>query len=185
MQTESSLDAVYAYVERAYLRIQAGDVLVRCLDEGSMMPMQQVVEGLVLAGPQSLAVLREVLAEASQRKSQVQDDMNQVYAQFVASLDSYGVRLDCCRTALSLARLTPQRLLGILQRQELTDETMFVACLQCLSETRSLIKQLAVQYRLLVDVEKYIKDWIMGVVYDAAQRDNLQARSMTNKRRVH
>src|SRR5512145_3099372 len=76
---DPSLDAVYAYVEKAYLRMQAGDVLVRCLEEESTIPMQQVVEGLVLAGPQSIAILREMLAESSQRKSQVQDDMHQVY----------------------------------------------------------------------------------------------------------
>jgi hypothetical protein len=57
---DDPIDAVYSYVERAYVRLQAGDILIRCMEEGNALPMQQMVEGLVLAGPQSLSVLREM-----------------------------------------------------------------------------------------------------------------------------
>jgi hypothetical protein len=79
--TDDPLDAVYSYVERAYIRLQAGDVLIRCLDEGNAAPIQQMVEALVLAGPRSMGVLQEVLAEAEQRKGQIMDDLHQLKAQ--------------------------------------------------------------------------------------------------------
>lgn len=175
---DPSLNSVYAYVERAYQRIQAGDVLIRCLDEGSIAPMQQVVEGLVVAGPQSLHVLREMLSESVQRKTQVQDDMHQVYVQFVAALTSYGVQLTCCRTALSVARLTPRRFLEILQAENVREDAKQVACLQLLRETRSLIKHLAVQLHVLEDVEKYLEDWMLGVVYDAARVKDVSGKKL-------
>jgi hypothetical protein len=78
---DDPLDAVYSYVERAYIRLQAGDVLIRCLDEGYATPIQQMVETLVLAGPRSMGVLQEILAEAEQRKGQIMDDLHQLKAQ--------------------------------------------------------------------------------------------------------
>ena len=79
--TDDPLDAVYSYVERAYIRLQAGDILIRCLDEGNSAPIQQMVEALVLAGPHSMGVLQEILAEAEQRKGQIIDDLQQLKAQ--------------------------------------------------------------------------------------------------------
>ena len=81
MLADDPLDAVYSYVERAYIRLQAGDVLIRCLDDGSAAPIQQMVEALVLAGPRSMGVLQEILAEAEQRKGQIVDDLHQLKAQ--------------------------------------------------------------------------------------------------------
>jgi hypothetical protein len=182
---DASLNSVYAYVERAYLRIQAGDVLGRCLDEGSIVPMQQVVEGLVLAGPQSLNILREMLSESNQRKVQVQDDLHQVYVQFVASLNVYGVQAIGCRTALSLARLTQRRFLEMLHAQNLTDDAKLVACFQLLHETRSLIKHLSVKLRVLEDVENYLDDWMLGVVYDAARMGERPGKKKSYQGRLH
>jgi hypothetical protein len=181
---DSSLNSVYAYVERAYLRIQVGDVLGRCLDEGSIAPMQQVVEGLVLAGPQSLNVLREMLSESNQRKVQVQDDLHQVYVQFVESLNDYGVQLIGCRTALSVARLTQRRFLEMLQAQNLVENTKQKECLRLLYETRLLIKHLAVKLHLLEDAEKYLDDWVLGVVYDAARMRELPGKKKPFQERL-
>jgi hypothetical protein len=77
---DDPLDAVYSYVERAYIRLQAGDVLIRCLDEGNAVPIQQMVEGLVLAGPRSMGILQEILTEAEQHKGQIIDDLHQLKA---------------------------------------------------------------------------------------------------------
>ncbi len=77
---DDPLDAVYSYVERAYIRLQAGDVLIRCLDEATAAPIQQMVETLILAGPGSISVLQEILAEAEQRKGQILDDLHQLKA---------------------------------------------------------------------------------------------------------
>jgi hypothetical protein len=89
--SDDPLDAVYSYVERAYIRLQAGDVLIRCLDEANAAPIQQMVETLVLAGPGSIGVLQEILAEAEQRKAQILDDLHQLKARATSpELDQEG-----------------------------------------------------------------------------------------------
>ena len=55
--SDDAITAVYDFVERAYIRLQAGEVLNHCLDKGDAVPLHNLVEGLVLAGPQSLSVL--------------------------------------------------------------------------------------------------------------------------------
>jgi len=102
---DESLDAVFSMVEKAFMRLQAGDVLVSCLEKDDTAPMQKLVEGLVLAGPQNLTVLQEILAEASKRKSQMQDDLNQVLNETEMNLEGYGVTLPEGRTPRSMARM--------------------------------------------------------------------------------
>lgn len=68
---DDPLEAVFSMVERAFIRLQAGDVLLSCLEGNDTTPVQKLVEGLVLAGPQSLNALREVRAEAASRKSEL------------------------------------------------------------------------------------------------------------------
>lgn len=90
MMAEDPLEAVFSMVERAFMRLQAGDVLLLCLEEDNTVPMQKLVEGLVLAGPQSLNALREVRAEAASRKSELlaeftssEETMSQVARQII------------------------------------------------------------------------------------------------------
>ena len=70
--------SIYSIVEKAYFRLQAGDVLTHCIEDGSTHPIHEMIQEMVLAGPQSLEALREILGEASKRKTQVYDDLNQV-----------------------------------------------------------------------------------------------------------
>jgi hypothetical protein len=48
---EDALENVFSYVERAYVRMQAGDVITQCLDEGRLTPLQSLVEMLIVVGP--------------------------------------------------------------------------------------------------------------------------------------
>jgi hypothetical protein len=164
------LKAVHSFVERAYVRLQAGDMLVRCLDERSSNPMQQMVEGLVLAGPQSLATLQEILAEVGRRKSQVNDDIHQVFSELENNLKSYGVHLTGLRSVMAITRLTPMRFMVLLREQNVTDGETETACLQMLREGRSLIKNLATHLHLLDEIETYLRDWIWGLAYESAHR---------------
>ena len=54
---EESLETVFSVVERAFVRMQAGEVLVACLEAEDLTPIQKMVEDLVLAGPRSLNAL--------------------------------------------------------------------------------------------------------------------------------
>jgi len=167
-QRESSGDPVYSYVERAYLRMQAGDILTRCLDEGTIEPVQEIVEGLVVAGPRSLTALQEISAESRSRREQVNDDIQQVYSRFVDELSNYGVKLRKYDSVASVKRLTPARFLNLLREQDAIEDTTQVACLQLLKETRKLLKHLFTQLSLLERTEQYLRDWLWGMFYVTA-----------------
>jgi hypothetical protein len=165
------LDAVYSYVERAYLRLQAGDLLIRCLEEGSTEPLHQMVEGLVLAGPVSISAMREILAETGRRKVQVQEDLQHVLKGLDSSLRSYGVRLVGHSAGLSLTSLTPVALMALLRQQEIHDNASQVACLQILKESRDLFDSMAGRLKLLEDVEHYLQDWLWGIAFQSTHKD--------------
>ena len=165
----TTLDAVQAFVERAYIRLQAGDALIRCLDEGSTNPIQQMIEGLVLAGPQSLETLNEILAETGQRKSQLENDLHQVFSGLETGLKQYGVHLSGVHNPRSAARLTLVRFLALLHEQGITDQETEMACLRLLRDSRSLIKNIVTYTRLLDEIEATIRDWMWGLAFESAR----------------
>jgi hypothetical protein len=165
------LDDVYSFVERAYVRLQAGDVLIRCMEEGNPAPIHQMVEGLVLAGPQSINILREIMSETSQRKHQVVDDLNQLFSDLERSLKGYGVYLNDAKVYPTLPHLTPVRFLAVLREQGITEEKVQKDCLKILRNSRELIASLSDQVKLLDDIEIYLKDWIWGLAYQITRQE--------------
>jgi hypothetical protein len=169
--------AVYSFVERAYVRLQAGDILIRCLEEGNASPMRQLVEVLVLAGPQSLSVLREMRSEAAHRKSQVLDDLHQVYSDLEESLLTFGVALTGLENARSITELKTGTLLGKMQEQGILEEDSQAACLQILRDSRDLIASLDHHVELLEEIEIYIQDWLWGLAYQQVREGPREASS--------
>ncbi len=167
---DDPLETVYALVERSYMRLQAGDILIRCLEEGSTNPIQNMVEGLVLAGPQSLEALREILAEVGQRKSQVQDDILQVFSDLKRVLSGYGVRLNGINKSLAVTSLAASGLLRLMRQQGITDDDTQTTCLHLLQESRDLITNLNTHLSLLQEVEAYLQDWLWGIAYQSARQ---------------
>jgi hypothetical protein len=165
------LDDVYSFVERAYIRLQAGDVLIRCMEDGNAAPVHQMVEGLVLAGPQSLNILREILVEVGQRKLQVFDDLQQLFSDLERSLKSYGVYLKDPKNYLAMPHLTPVRFLSMLREQGINEEKTQIECLRILRESRELIVSLTNNVRLLEEIETYLKDWLWGLAYQMTRQE--------------
>jgi hypothetical protein len=161
--------AVYSYVERAYVRLQAGDILIRCLEEGNASPMMQLVEGLVLAGSQSLDVLREIRAETAHRKSQVLDDLHQVYSDLEHSLLTFGVTLKGLKTVLAVIGLKSNLFISMMQEQGVTEEDCQMACLQILKDSSEILASLNQHVKLLEAIEIYIQDWEWGLAHQQAR----------------
>ena len=160
---DDPLHSVYAYVERAYVRLQAGDLLTRCVEENSITPVLQMVEGLILAGPQSLQALREILAETSQRKAQVQDDLNQLHQNLDKTLRSYEIHFD--REDLpGLVALPPERFKQMLVTQQ-ADEEAQVTCMQILRDSQELAEGLSSRIYILIEIVAQLKDRLWGVAY--------------------
>ncbi len=167
---EDSLENIYAYAEKAYIRMQAGDVLIRCLEDSSATPMHQLVEALILTGPDSMDVMREILAETNQRKVQVGDDLAQVLSGLKTNLEGYGVQLKGVKKPLALTRVRPLRFLNMLRSQGVTEEETQTTCLQLLYDARELIASLEVHYQLLEEIEAYLDDWLWGIFYQSARQ---------------
>ncbi|MBN1537015.1 MAG: hypothetical protein JW908_09810 [Anaerolineales bacterium] len=60
---EDSLEAVYLFIERAGIRLKVNEVLVECLEDGNTASFQDLIEELIVAGPDSLRIVREILSE--------------------------------------------------------------------------------------------------------------------------
>jgi len=163
------IHSVQSFVEQAYLRMQVADVLTRCLEQRSAQPMHEIVEQLVISGPQSLGVMREILAETGQRHDQVNDDIHQIYADFEKGLKSYGIRLTGVRSPLALTRLATTRFQTLMLNQEIHDSETQQVCLQMMRESRSLIKNLALHKRLLEGLENYFHDGMWALAHQASR----------------
>ena len=161
---EDPIESVYSFVEHTYMRMQAGEILTRCMEEGSSAPVQQTVENLVLGGLTGLIGLREILTETERRKLQVKDDLSQLLKNLEGSLRSFGVDLEQVtniEAAVGISQVDFASLSRDLIIHEL--ETRKV-CVQILKDYQDLFESLNSQFLLLQEIESYLQDWIWGLV---------------------
>jgi hypothetical protein len=167
---DDPLENVYSYVERAYVRLQAGDLLIRCMEESSAFPIQNLVEGLVMAGPQSINALREILAEAERRKAQIQDDLHQLVRDLDRNLNSYGLHLSGELRDMALTSLSSIGILALMREQHINDSDTQTSCLQLIRDSRDLIESLVSRLILLDEIKYYLEDWLWGVAFQSARQ---------------
>jgi hypothetical protein len=169
--SDDALAEVYAYVERAYVRLQAADVLTHCLENGDAEPVQKLVEELVLVGTQSLSALREILAEVTSRKTQLRDDQNQIFSKLDDALKGYGASLLGSHTPLSVGHLTPVGFLALLRQQGVEDDNDQLICLQFFQDTIEFMGGIEKHLRLLDEIEIYLQDWLWGLIYQSTHEE--------------
>ena len=161
---------IYSIVEKAYFRLQAGDVITRCIEEGSTNPIHEMIQEMVLAGPQSLDALREILGEASKRKSQVYDDLNQVTNQLSIILKGYGINLEPQVGNQVLQALTENNLVALMDEQGVVEKDTRSNSLQVLKDSQELIGTLNGKISLLENIEMYLQDWLWGLTYQSIRQ---------------
>lgn len=169
MPEDPSLDNVYAYVEEAYLHKQVGVVLASCMEATSPAPLYEWVQALFLAGPQSLRVMKHILDETHSRKQQVMDDLAQVWDGFVHNLEGCGIALG---TSISPERITLMRVNGfrsLLRDQWTTDPEVEKTCLRLFRDARDLVRSLGKHIQLLSEIEDYLADWMLGLLYESTR----------------
>lgn len=156
--------SIYSIVEKAYFRLQAGDVLTRCLDDGTIDPVHEMIQEMVLAGPQSMDALREILGETMKRKAQVYDDLNQVTNQLAIILKGYGISLERQGGSQALRSLSEIQLVQMLDEQSI-DPVSRTESVQVLKDSQELIGTLNAKIELLENIENYLSDWLWGLTY--------------------
>lgn len=170
MMPEDSLEAVFSMVEKAFHRLQAGDIVVSCLEQDDTGPMQKYVEGLVLAGPVSLSALREVRIEVSTRRCQFQEDITSTFSELEQKLSTYGVNLSGLADRHLLNQLEPSSFQFYMHQHGIDDETPQRECVRLIHNAKEAMSALARQILLLEEVELYLEDWIWGLIYQSAQQ---------------
>jgi hypothetical protein len=179
--SDDPIGDVYSFVERAYIRLQAGDILIRCLEDGSTSPIQQMVEGLILAGPQSLDDLQQVLIETTTRKAQVEDDLQQVYVEMKRVLREYGVEFTPAGDYHAALMFSPLELIVLMRSQGVEDHEKQSACQRVFQDSYNLLKNLSTNFHLLTEIERYLQDWSLGLTYQKArQRSNVESSELNN-----
>ena len=162
--------SIYSLVEKAYFRLQAGDVLNHCIEDGSTFPIHEMIQEMVLAGPQSLEALREILGEAIKRKSQVHDDLNQVTNQLSIILKGYGISLESKQGNPLVQVLTEDQLAALMDEQGVMEEGTRTSSLQVMKDSRELISTLNGKIQLLENIETYLQDWLLGLTYQSIRQ---------------
>jgi hypothetical protein len=172
--------SIYTLVEKAYFRLQAGDVLTRCLEDGSTDPIHELIQEMVLAGPQSMEALREILGESMKRKAQVYDDLNQVTNQLSIILKGYGVSLEKQGGNQVLQSLNERQLLDMLDEENIDDVDARTGCLQVFNDSQELMATLNIKTQLLENIEMYLQDWLWGLTYQHIKQGDDEAGDISN-----
>jgi hypothetical protein len=167
---DDSLDVVFSMVERAFMRIQAVDVLVTCLEKEDTTPIQNLVEGLVVAGPSSLNALREIRAEIDTRRTELQSEIARTFSSMEESLNNWGVNLTGLTERNSTHGLDAGYLGGLLRQQGIGDEHRLKECTHLLNSSKVVMSHLARQILLLDEVTIYLEDWMGGLMYQSAHQ---------------
>jgi hypothetical protein len=177
--------SIYAIVEKAYYRLQAGDVLSHCMEDGSTDPIHVMIQEMVLAGPQSLDSLREVLEETLKRKAQVYDDLNQVTNQLSIILKGYGLNLEKHENNKVMHLLNENELYGMFDEESAfsTDERNGI--LQVFRDSRELVATLNSKINLLENIEDYLQDWLWGLTYQNIKMSHEEESDIVRKNALH
>jgi hypothetical protein len=164
------METLLSYSERDYIRMKVGDVLMLCLEDSSAIPIQKLVESLVVIGPESISVLREILNEAGKRKSQVADDQAQVLQGLMENLNSLGFVVSIANKPNYVMRMRPARFYDLMKKQGVFDEDTQIQCLQLLQDSRDLLIGLNIKLDLLSRIEEYLEDWTWGIFYLSSKK---------------
>jgi hypothetical protein len=167
--------SIYSIVEKAYFRLQAGDVLTRCLEVGSTEPLHGMIQEMVVAGPRSMDALREILMETAKRKSQVYDDLNQVTNQLSIILKGYGIGLEKQGGNQGLQNLSEMQLMVMLDEEHIEDEETRTSSSMVLKDSQELMATLHSKIALLENIETYLLDWLWGLAYQYMKRGEEEA----------
>jgi hypothetical protein len=179
---DDPLEAVYTYVERAYVRLQAGDVIMRCLEEGSPEPIHQMVEGLVLAGPRSLATLQEIQAEACDRKTQMLDDLHQIFTRLEKTIRKAGLDMVDLNGIMSILHVSRVELQRMMQERGIWQGNLEIEIIQSLDEAREMISGMASQIKMLEEIEGFLEDWVWGLTYERTHQPLEQVKGVRGER---
>ena len=167
------LDDLLTFAERAYVRMEAEQLINQCLDQGDPSLFFDLIKGLVLAGSSSLGVMREILEEIRSSRSSLTREGVTVRQELMDALTEFGVHLpqllsadapESFRAIVSSGlRRDAYKAAGRLTQE---DEVLLEEiCLEAGNRVSTIAKRLM----LLVHMEESVEDWLTSLAYEATQ----------------
>jgi hypothetical protein len=172
-QVSHPLDDLLSFAEQSYIRMQAEELISHCLAQGDTSPFENLVEGLVLAGASSLAVMHEILEEIRIAKTHHSQEGLGVRQDLADALEEFGVRLpqlvavaapEAFHKIVSqgLRREIKQAAPGLEKEDEALLEEICV-------DAAERITKVARRMTLLNQIEANLRDWSGSLAYHAAR----------------
>ena len=168
-----ALDDLLSIAERAYVRMQAGELISQCLDQADQAPLDSLVQQLVLAGASSLAILREILEEIRSTRSTLRQEGLAVRQNLREALAGFGLHLPKLLSAdppEAFRRICGQGLRDEIREaaRELTPEDQAVLDEICVDAGQRVAK-IAARLAVLGHLDRTVQDWLASLAYEAAR----------------
>ncbi len=170
------LDDLLTLAERTYVRMQAGELLGHCLEQGDIKPFQELVEQLVLAGSVSLPVLREIHEEILALQSTLRQEGLAVRHDLRQALAGFGLNMPQL-----LGRDFPEMLWEVRSQRlrsrireaarGLSGEDLRLVDQVC-SEAGDRAVRIATRLGVLGSLEAAVEDWLGSLAYQAARLES-------------
>ncbi|MBI4771950.1 MAG: hypothetical protein HY784_16440 [Chloroflexi bacterium] len=165
---------LYPLAERAYVRLEAEDLLSRCLKEDDPQPLRDLIDEVLAEERPDLDLLRGLLADLRARRVVLRERLFDTRRQVVTAFqDAWDINLAEFAPPQSLDqfhRLSPEALFAWIERagHRLADEDRLLLY-DVFSEAVGLAGELTVDLRLLDALGRYLGDWIAGLAVLAAR----------------
>lgn len=168
------IDDLLTYAERAYVRMEAEQLILHCLEQGDPAALDQLIQGLVLAGAPSLGIMREILAEVRSTRSSLVNAGLEVRQDLINALGEFGVKLSRLLPAdapemfrqICSPRLR-RKVKSAARGLSAEDEALLQeVCDEAGDRVAAIAKRLAMLGRL----EASIEDWFYCLAYEATRR---------------
>lgn len=166
------LDDLLTIAERAYVRMQAEQLISQCLDEGDASALEALIQQLVLAGAPSLAVLREIREEIGSVLSSLRQEGLAVRQELKDALAGFGLQMPQLLAAdppEAFRRISGQGLRNEVKKAAsgLVSEDQLLLEEIC-REAGDRVSTIASRLALLGKVDRAVHDWLVSLAYEAA-----------------
>ena len=171
--SEASLEDLIALAERSFVRMQAQELIGQYLEEEDQAPLDQLLEGLILAGTSSLAQLRDIIEEIRAMKSSLSLEAMNLRQKLMEALADIGISMPQLPSSEAAEALQQIRKLAWskdarknLQELGCMDEEVLQ---EICGDAGNRGERISRKLKLLTDIEQLVLDWFECLTYQAAR----------------
>lgn len=164
------LDDLLNFAHRSYVRLEAEQLILECLELEDVSPFNDLLEKMVLAGGTSLYLLREVLEEVLSTKSQLNQEELGVRQDLMDTLTEFGVSVpellyadgpEALRRIFDRTLQEQIRINSHLLRAG--DEVLLE---EICADASDRVMKIARRVALLKMLEEAVRDWMGSLAYE-------------------